>query len=294
MELEKKQRKTRKKRTNPSASEPSATEPIPSATEPIPSASETSATEPIPSASEPIPSATEPIPSTSEEYLTNSIFDLKQSSIQNKLQENPVEDKFIVDYPNISPQLEKFGDSCRETNNPYSKECNRFLFEKEKIERTLSLDDENDFLYPTLNDINFNVKIAEKKEFQQTKYNGKLHEIADYLQENQVNFERYTQELIDADFELAPHQNFVRNYLSFQTPYNSLLLFHGLGSGKTLTAIGIAEEMRDYLKKMGINKKIIIVASPNVQDNFKLQLFDERRLSESSMNDVIGNKILKV
>jgi len=145
-----------------------------------------------------------------------------------------------------------------------------------------------------LNDVNFNIKIAEKQEFQETKYNGKLHERVDDILENQTNFEKYTQELIDADFELAPHQNFVRNYLSFQTPYNSLLLFHGLGSGKTLTAIGIAEEMRDYLKKMGINKKIIIVASPNVQDNFKLQLFDERRLVDSStMNDVIGNKILK-
>jgi hypothetical protein len=31
---------------------------------------------------------------------------------------------------------------------------------------------------------------------------------------------------------------------------------------------------------MGINKRIIIVASPNVQDNFKLQLFDERKLKE--------------
>ena len=331
MDLEKKQRKTRKKRTLPDLAtnpEPSATEPKPSATEPKPSATEPkpsatnpepsatkpltkksltkksltkpSATNPEPSATEPIPSATEPkpltMPSATEEYVTNSIFDLKPSTIQNKLQENPVEDKFVVDYPNISPQLETIGDSCRETNNPYSKECNRFLFEKEKIERKLSLDDENDFLYPTLNNINFNVKIAEKKEFQQTKYNGKLHEITDDLHDNQVNFERYTQELIDADFELAPHQNFVRNYLSFQTPYNSLLLFHGLGSGKTLTAIGIAEEMRDYLKKMGINKKIIIVASPNVQDNFKLQLFDERRLQEPSswiMNDVVGNKILK-
>jgi len=213
------------------------------------------------------------------------------TTIQNNSQptENPIEDNVISNYPAAS----SLGNKCRETKNPFSKECNRFLFEKEKIERKQSIDDENDFLYPTLNDLHFNVKIAEKKEFQETKYNGKLHDISDDLQENQNNFERYTQELIDADFELAPHQNFVRNYLSFQTPYNSLLLFHGLGSGKTLTAIGIAEEMRDYLKKMGINKKIIIVASPNVQDNFKLQLFDERRLSESSMNDVIGNKILK-
>jgi hypothetical protein len=74
-------------------------------------------------------------------------------------------------------------------------------------------------------------------------------------------------------------------------------LFHGLGSGKTCSAIGVCEEMRDYLKQMGINKRIIIVASPNVQDNFKLQLFDDRKLKEVdgiwTMKGCLGNKLLK-
>jgi len=55
--------------------------------------------------------------------------------------------------------------------------------------------------------------------------------------------------------------------------------------------------MRDYLKQMGINKRIIIVASPNVQDNFKLQLFDERKLKEIdgiwTIKGCLGNKLLK-
>ena len=65
-----------------------------------------------------------------------------------------------------------------------------------------------------------------------------------------------------------PHQNFVRNLLSFNTPYNSLLLFHGLGTGKTCSAIGICEEMRNYMKQVGSKRPIIVVAAPNVQDNF--------------------------
>jgi hypothetical protein len=85
--------------------------------------------------------------------------------------------------------------------------------------------------------------------------------------------------------------------MSFQTPYNSLLLFHGLGSGKTCSAIGVCEEMRDYLRQMGISKRIIIVASPNVQDNFRLQLFDERNLKNVdgiwTMKGCLGNKLLK-
>jgi superfamily II DNA or RNA helicase len=51
-----------------------------------------------------------------------------------------------------------------------------------------------------------------------------------------------------------------------------------VGTGKTLSSIGVCEEMRTYNQQMGISKRIIIVASPTVQDNFRTQLFDERKL----------------
>ena len=85
--------------------------------------------------------------------------------------------------------------------------------------------------------------------------------------------------------------------MSFQTPYSSLLLYHGLGSGKTCSAIGVCEEMRDYMKQIGITKRIIIVASENVQDNFKLQMFDERKLKEIdgiwNIRSCTGNKLIQ-
>ena len=174
-------------------------------------------------------------------------------------------------------------------NNIYSnKECNKFLLKRELVERKeLTEEPESDtYLYPNLNDPNFIIKIAEKKEFNDTKYDGELHEIKEHAEL-----------LSKADFEMAPHQAFVRNFLSFQTPYNSLLLYHGLGSGKTLSSIGVCEEMREYMKNMGINKKIIIVASSNVQDNFRTQLFDERGLKNIegvwTMNNFIGSRFLK-
>ena len=90
---------------------------------------------------------------------------------------------------------------------------------------------------------------------------------------------------------------FIQNFLSFQTPYNSLLLFHGLGTGKTCSAITVCEETRKYLKQLGINKKIIFVAAPNIQDNFKLQLFDERKLKLLNgfwdIKSCVGNKFIK-
>jgi superfamily II DNA or RNA helicase len=228
-----------------------------------------------------------------EVVLTQNRFPLQttENIIQNKIIDKQGEED--VPEPDIPVELQFYADQCKSSGNKYSNSCNSFLHEKEMFERKDP--DTEDFLYPSLNDPNFNIKISEKKEFDDTQYNGKLHERSSDPKENKKNFVEYTEELIHADFELAPHQNFVRNYLSFQTPYNSLLLYHGLGSGKTLTSIGIAEEMRSYLKRMNIRKKIIVVASPNVQDNFKHQLFDERKLSEDlpfQMKDLIGNNIL--
>jgi len=131
-----------------------------------------------------------------------------------------------------------------------------------------------DYLYPQKDDPSFNVKVAQKKEFYDTRYEAKTREDFD-------NIEGISDKLCaNTEFELEPHQMFVRNFMSFQTPYNSLLLFHGLGTGKTCSAISVCEEMRSYLKQLGITKRIIIVASPAVQENFRIQLFDDRKLKE--------------
>ncbi len=144
----------------------------------------------------------------------------------------------------------------------------------------------DEFLYPELDDPNFNVKIAKRKEFSDTQYDGKIYDV-----------KTQSEKMCNAEFELMPHQLFVKNFLSMQTPYNSLLLYHGLGTGKTCSAIGIAEEMRQYYKNIGSSEKIIIVASPNVQANFKNQLFDERKLKKEGSNWIantcVGNNFLE-
>ena len=131
---------------------------------------------------------------------------------------------------------------------------------------------DNTKLYPNIIDPNFTKKLTLKKEFLDTKLYSKKHLIE--------NLEEEADKLCNPnfEFELEPHQMFIKNFMSFETPYNSLLVFHGLGTGKTCSAIGVAEEMRTYYNQLGINKKILIVATPNVQKNFELQLFDKRKL----------------
>jgi hypothetical protein len=216
-----------------------------------------------------IPSSSSPLPTSS----SNSLSDINEEQLKTS---NKELEKI---YLNLDCADEKL----------YSNDCNKFLLKKELLERDYLKENEksNESLYPNLNDEKFNIKIASKKEFNDTKYDGTIYK----------NIKEHADALANADFEIQPHQAFVKNFMSFQTPYNSLLLFHGLGSGKTCSAIGVSEEMRDYMKQMGINKRIIIVASENVQDNFKLQLFDERKLKLVdgvwNIRACTGNKLLK-
>jgi hypothetical protein len=69
----------------------------------------------------------------------------------------------------------------------------------------------------------------------------------------------------DIDFELLTHQLVVRQYLNTYTPYRGLLLYHGLGSGKTCTSIGIAEGMKT-------NKQIVLMTPASLKVNFFSEL----------------------
>jgi hypothetical protein len=80
------------------------------------------------------------------------------------------------------------------------------------------------------------------------------------------------------EVKIYHYQAFIREYLRFETPYRGLLVYHGLGSGKTCSASSMTESLRMYSRYIPNFKKILIVASPNVQENFKLQLFDPNKL----------------
>ena len=63
------------------------------------------------------------------------------------------------------------------------------------------------------------------------------------------------------DFSLLTHQKIVRDYLNIYTPYRGLLLYHGLGSGKTCSSIAIAEGLKTH-------KKVIVMTPASLQRNY--------------------------
>jgi hypothetical protein len=204
----------------------------------------------------------------------------KKSGVKRKTKKPVVTDVTQITAEELFQKLNAYKDHLEKDN---------ILLEEEqkRNSKDLEVNTDYDYLYPHPDDKLFNEKIMRKKEFYDIMYTKEKHNVREYS--DQICKQQI--------FELMPHQLFVRNYLSFNTPYNSLLLFHGLGTGKTCSAITVTEMMRTYLKQLGISKRIIIVASPNVQTNFKIQLFNEQKLEFINgvwnLNACTGNKFLK-
>jgi len=95
-----------------------------------------------------------------------------------------------------------------------------------------------------------------------------------FIQKLTELFKPYQKELLDNQsnascdnrnvgnsFDLLTHQKIVRDYLNLYTPYRGLLLYHGLGSGKTCTSIAIAEGMKT-------NKRVFVMTPASLKMNF--------------------------
>lgn len=79
------------------------------------------------------------------------------------------------------------------------------------------------------------------------------------------------------DFKLQSNQRFLRRVLSPESPTRNLLMVHGTGQGKSCTAIQIAEE---YIVRPEFqDKRVLVLANPSIQENFKTQIFDISRVS---------------
>lgn len=73
------------------------------------------------------------------------------------------------------------------------------------------------------------------------------------------------EKVIKKSFDAFPHQKIVRDFLNSDSPYRGLLIYHGLGVGKTCSSIGIAEAFKD-------DRKIVVLLQKSIKQNYISQL----------------------
>uniref|UniRef100_A0A6C0E1M7 Helicase ATP-binding domain-containing protein n=1 Tax=viral metagenome TaxID=1070528 RepID=A0A6C0E1M7_9ZZZZ len=112
------------------------------------------------------------------------------------------------------------------------------------------MEDIIDFLpiYPDIDDDNFNTKISQKKE------------LNDYKLENYEKFPEKPGDLFN-------HQKLISRFFSSNTPYDQLLLFHDMGTGKTCTSVACIEQIREETSIF--KKAFIFTKSDLLHKNYK-------------------------
>ena len=114
--------------------------------------------------------------------------------------------------------------------------------------------------YPEHNQENFQDIIYKKKEF---------HSNQLFLDTTEID------DSCNSDFSIKPHQNFLKNFITKESPYKSVLIYHGVGVGKTCSGLTIAENFRDmYARK---DKRILILCSKNIQIGWKKTIYDPEK-----------------
>ena len=118
-------------------------------------------------------------------------------------------------------------------------------------------------LYPDMDDPDFTSRLIRKTEFSSLA---------------SVMAEEDTCTASKSYFETTPVQRLVARFLHPSTPYRGLLLNHGVGVGKTCSAITVAETFLDIVP----NNTVYILAPQAIADGFKRTIFDKNRLVKAS------------
>lgn len=143
--------------------------------------------------------------------------------------------------------------------------------------------EQTDIYYPLLNNENFNSKINDNYEFNQYKNDDielLIQQEFSLLSEEQCSTKYFNHRSIT---------KLVSTYISPNTPYNNLLVYHGVGVGKTCSSIIIGSKFEEYCNKM--NKKVYIIVPPNIINQFAKSIFDPDKISnDNSSLQCTGNK----
>jgi len=190
-----------------------------------------------------------------EEYKNYEITDIyKTYDMLNKKEKIYDDDKDII--KNKKLDINKY---------PYIRYCKNIL--KEMV-NNIDVNIKNKYIYPDYNNINFTQENINKMEF-----NIPIINIDEDCNNN--------------DFKLTSYQIFLKNFISNNTPYNSILLYHGTGTGKTCSAISIAENFRDIYSRE--KNKIIILSPGKVEQGWYKNIYNPLINNKQCTKDTYKN-----
>lgn len=89
---------------------------------------------------------------------------------------------------------------------------------------------------------------------------------------NETQFEKRSKAYCEG-YEKFMYQYIAQQHLSPFSPYRGLLLYHGLGFGKTCSAITFAEAWLDKRVGTDVHDEVWVITSNALTDNFKSQLY---------------------
>jgi superfamily II DNA or RNA helicase len=140
--------------------------------------------------------------------------------------------------------------------------------------------------YPKQTAKNFQLQIYKKKELNKFR----IKHLPEFTDIEKIK-EYIKNKCLNKIIKLSNHQNMLRNYLTPDSPYSGLLLFHGLGLGKTCAAINIAEGFKKQVEKYQ-TKIYIIVPGPTLKMEWKTQLYKctgNTYINANNNNKLYGN-----
>ena len=108
--------------------------------------------------------------------------------------------------------------------------------------------------FPDISETNFTYNLSRKKEF---------YDLKSKQTERPFNLKQGS---------LLNHQLIIKRFVNKATPYAELLLYHGMGTGKTCAAIGVAENFKEFTETNPLRKTLIIVKNQTFVNNFEQEI----------------------
>jgi hypothetical protein len=144
------------------------------------------------------------------------------------------------------------------------KELLKRVVEEKSIDDPTILDDTFQS-YPEYTNPDFQQIIYQKQEFNA----------------NQLSLD--SEDPCSSEFSIKGHQSFLQNFMTKESPYKSLLIYHGVGVGKTCTGITIAENFRDHYARK--DRRILILSSKNIQIGWKKTIYSSDKGTDQCTGD---------